>query len=98
MSLLCPDLYEQLFSSAQTRFHAAYMFLRYFFTINGNREQSESSSDVESILEEGSDTPISNSEKLLSEGKEIMVWDTAVACITLSIKVSPELCVPLSSS
>ncbi|KAF9011096.1 hypothetical protein BDQ17DRAFT_1345462 [Cyathus striatus] len=70
------NLCDQLTTSPETRFHAAWMFLRYFFIINsmdrfhGNNEQ----------------VSVTSCESRSDGGKRLAVWDVALACLALSIK------------
>ena len=64
------DLYDVLATSAETRFHAGYLFLRYFLFVGIPEEDSSS---------------------LRDEEIQAVIWDIAVACLVLSIKVSIRL-------
>ena len=71
------DLYDQLATSPQTRFHAAYLFVRYLTCILGcpnARGQPQSEDEVQS-----SD---------LYDGMTLIKWDIAVGCLALSVKAS----------
>jgi hypothetical protein len=63
------QLYDQLVTSPETRFHAAYLFVRYFACMLG--------SPCPSPLEF----------KEFHDGLAMVVWDVAVGCLALSVKV-----------
>ena len=63
------DLYDLLSTSSETRFHACYLFFRYFLFVS-------SPEDGVSVKD---------------EGIQAVVWDVAVACLALSVKVSVRL-------
>lgn len=103
------DLHDQLSTSPDTRFHAAYIFLRYFYLVgDGSQATSnrasiceDQSDDEDSSIDWGSEYPEMEMERKtqkgslrllqldlgLTEGREMVTWDTAVACLALSVKV-----------
>ena len=68
------DLYDLLSSSAETRFHAAYLFMRYHMQV---RSDSSSASSTNAATQPPED----------QEALEAVTWDVAVACLALSVKV-----------
>lgn len=88
------NLYEQLQTSCETRFHACWMFLRYFDltmapdTYLGLRSSSCSPSRSVSLNSQTSTCTE-------HEGRELLVWDIAVACLSLSVKLHRDFLDPL---
>ncbi|KAM6499958.1 hypothetical protein JOM56_005466, partial [Amanita muscaria] len=78
------DLYDELSSSPETRFHAASIFLRFFY-----RVMSEAS-NLEQVAFRNSASFIEE------EGKELIIWDVAVASLALSVKLHRDVLQPLS--
>ncbi|KAF9808129.1 hypothetical protein IEO21_07965 [Rhodonia placenta] len=76
-------LYEQLTTSDETRFHAAYIFTRYFLRLSSPASSPSIGVNRELVLED--------------EGKEAVTWDTAVACMALSVKFHRDVFMPLYS-
>ncbi|KAI0926491.1 hypothetical protein AcV7_005415 [Taiwanofungus camphoratus] len=74
-------LHEQLDTSEETRFHAAYMFIRYFVRIGSSTPSSPSA---------GIKTSSS-----FRQGEEAVNWDTAVGCLALSVKFHRDVLFPL---
>lgn len=68
------DLYDLLSTSPETRFHAVYLFLRYLLLVR--------SSDL-SLDDADTDSTSAEDEEAL----ETVMWDMAVACLALSVKV-----------
>ena len=84
------DLYDQLVSSPQTRFHAAHLFARYLNYVLG-------CPGTQSRFESGDAAQASD----LYNGMTLVKWDVAVGCLALSIKVSFFLTtqvIPISST
>lgn len=88
------NLYEQLQTSCETRFHACWMFLRYFYltmtpdTNLGLRFSSCSPSRSASLNSQTSTCTE-------HEGRDLLVWDIAVACLSLSVKLHRDFLDPL---
>ncbi|KAJ7084835.1 hypothetical protein B0H15DRAFT_847779 [Mycena belliarum] len=89
------DLLDQLRTSPETRFHAAYLFLRYFFLLMTN--------DVERKRIQGmqnSDTAAKNElpwdPAFPPEGWNLVVWDLCLACLAISVKAHRDVLEPLS--
>ena len=74
------DLYDLLSSSAETRFHAAYLFMRYHMQVRSGSSASSANAATQPPEEQ--------------EALEAVTWDVAVACLALSVKVRTFL--PLS--
>lgn len=62
------DLYDVLATCPEMRFHAGYLFLRYFSLLNSPAMSLDD-----------------------AEAAEAVMWDIAVACLALSIKVRPHI-------
>ncbi|KAJ6630280.1 hypothetical protein B0H10DRAFT_2207962 [Mycena sp. CBHHK59/15] len=78
-----PDLLDQLLTSPETRFHAAYMFTRYFYRVIGDHEQRGVNG-----LQKQEGHPV--------DGWDLVVWDIVIACLALSVKVHRDVLEPLS--
>ena len=82
-----PDLMDQLKNSPETRFHAAWLFLRFFYLtmspdrITGERNNSRNVSRQSSLNS-------TTSASTYQEGRDLIIWDIAVACLALSVKVT----------
>ncbi|KAL6306976.1 hypothetical protein BKA93DRAFT_771786 [Sparassis latifolia] len=76
----CLHLRDQLTTSEETRFHAAYLFMRYFLRV-GSGPESPKARGMDMIL--------------LREGREAVTWDVAVACIALCVKFHRDALLPL---
>jgi hypothetical protein len=88
------NLLDQLSTSPETRFHAAYMFLRYFNIISGGSLHYDCETKVTGQPEchgrATADNKCGNNEARLSEvvsAQEQVTWDVGVACLALSVKV-----------
>ena len=75
------ELYDQLTTSPETRFHAAYMLVRYFYLTMGESERGRGGGAVES--DDGDRLGFGQ-----EEGWDLVTWDVAVGCLALSVKVS----------
>lgn len=78
------DLRDQLLTSPETRFHAAYLFMRFFHLLFGIRSRKK---DHSGHSQELGDTASSELFSLVAEGSALVTWDVAVACLALSVKV-----------
>ena len=76
------QLHAQLQDSHETRWHAAQLFTRYFYRLGSARSQTASPTIAlcKSSLTEDA--------LLAHEGREVVTWDCAVACVALSVKAS----------
>ncbi|KAF8884692.1 hypothetical protein BD779DRAFT_770278 [Infundibulicybe gibba] len=83
-----PDLLDQLATSPETRFHAAYMFLRYFFLVMGDSPQSPISRRhaITGTLAESGEA---------DDVWELVIWDIAIGCMSLSVKFHRDCLEPL---
>lgn len=82
------DLLDQLQTSYETRFHACWMFLRYFYLIMSPR-----ASRFPELVSSQSDTDFPS--KLEREGLELVTLDISVACLSLSVKFHRDFLDPL---
>lgn len=78
------NLEDQLAHSPNTRFHAVWMLLRYFYLCrkmdDGKRSENprlSRTSSVDSVRSTAADT----------QGLNLVLWDVTVACLSLSVKV-----------
>ena len=81
------ELYDQLTTSPETRFHAVYMLVRYFYLTMGESERGRGGGAVEG---DGGDGMVGFGELGFGqeEGWDLITWDVAVGCLALSVKVS----------
>ncbi|KAF8824064.1 hypothetical protein HHX47_DHR9000217 [Lentinula edodes] len=87
------DLCEQLLNSPETRFHAAYLFMRFFHLIFEAAYESDSEENEhvgETALEE-----FARRFALDVDGSELVTWDVAVGCLALSVKIHRDFLPPL---
>ncbi|KAF5382838.1 hypothetical protein D9757_007331 [Collybiopsis confluens] len=83
------NLSDQLLNSPETRFHAAYIFWRFFHLVFGSQDGKDMArppTDFEKL---------SNSVLLELEGSEYVTWDLAVASLALSVKLHRDFLPPL---
>ncbi|KAJ3788106.1 hypothetical protein GGU10DRAFT_347011 [Lentinula aff. detonsa] len=88
------DLTEQLLSSPETRFHAAYLFRRFFHLVFGAAQES----DVKEKESNHSETVLETFSRKFTwdlEGSELVTWDVAVGCLALSVKMHRDFLPPL---
>lgn len=83
-SYVSSNLFDQLISSPETRFHAAWMFLRYFFLTMS----PESAIWLDPANGSTSVIAIKKKRCLEDIGRMPIIWDIAVGCLALSVKVS----------
>ncbi|KAI0342896.1 hypothetical protein BDW22DRAFT_1484438 [Trametopsis cervina] len=87
---LCINLRAQLLESADTRWHAAHMFTRYFLRVGVSTTSPTPISEESRVKrEEGG-----SSERVL-HGKEALTWDLAVAAVALAVKFHRDVLKPL---
>ncbi|KAG6893927.1 hypothetical protein C0992_008145, partial [Termitomyces sp. T32_za158] len=79
------NLVDQLSTSPETRFHAAYLFMRFFWIVGLSTEGSGTRSAEGGKARE---TWAFGSE-LDEEGRRLVTWDVGVTCLGISIKVRP---------
>ena len=79
------DLLDQLQTSYETRFHACWMFLRYFYLVMSPR-----TSRFPELVSSRSDPS-----ELEREGLELVTLDISVACLSLSVKFHRDFLDPL---
>ncbi|KAF8057490.1 hypothetical protein FPV67DRAFT_566023 [Lyophyllum atratum] len=84
------NLHDQLATSPVTRFHAAYLFLRFFHAVG----RSHRDRDAEEGEDEDAGKLVFRPE-LDEEGKVLVTWDIAVACLAISVKYHRDFLHPL---
>jgi hypothetical protein len=77
------DLMDQLKNSPETRFHAAWMFLRYFYLTMSPNPNTGNARNLSRQSSLNSNISASTNQ----EGRDLIIWDIAVACLALSVKV-----------
>jgi len=85
-----PDLFNELSSSPETRFHAVYVFLRFFYRVMSDESSIEqvTLSDGTRYLRRISEGSGSGRQASMDEeGRKLMIWDIAVGSLALSVKV-----------
>ncbi|KAF8621437.1 hypothetical protein AX15_007795 [Amanita polypyramis BW_CC] len=93
------DLYEELSGSPETRFHAVYVFLRFFYRVMSRESDIEQVmlSDGTTLLKRVGDVDHKKvSAGVDEEGRRLVVWDIAVGSLTLSVKFHRDFLEPLS--
>ena len=81
------DLMDQLKNSPETRFHAAWLFLRFFYlTMSPDRNRGPRNNARNLSRQSSLNSNISASTN--QEGRDLIIWDIAVACLALSVKVT----------
>ncbi|KAJ6500721.1 hypothetical protein C8R45DRAFT_79034 [Mycena sanguinolenta] len=92
-----PDLIDQLLYSPETRFHAAYMFIRYWYLMMGDRKTKLKLTSMReaAAAAEGNDLP--DDPSIPSEGWLLVVWDSCLACLAISVKLHRDGLAPLKS-
>ncbi|KIM43949.1 hypothetical protein M413DRAFT_25456 [Hebeloma cylindrosporum] len=84
------NLLDQLQNSPETRFHAVWMFLRFFYlTLSPALESYSTTKIADPIL-----SPIVRT-VLAKDGLDLYLWDIAVACLSLSVKFHRDFLEPL---
>ena len=81
------DLMDQLKNSPETRFHAAWLFLRFFYlTMSPDRNTGPRNNTR--YLSRQSSLNSNTSAVTNQEGRDLIIWDIAIACLALSVKVT----------
>ncbi|KAJ7765786.1 hypothetical protein B0H16DRAFT_1524400 [Mycena metata] len=89
-----PDLIDQLLYSPETRFHAAYMFVRYFYLLMGRDENRARIESMQaSALAAENEMPFDPT--IPPDGWALVVWDCCVACLAISVKLHRDVLQPL---
>ncbi|KAJ7778802.1 hypothetical protein DFH07DRAFT_540215, partial [Mycena maculata] len=83
-----PDFIDQLLTSPETRFHAAYMFARYFYLFMGEK--------IERSQREATAAEDKAGDEMARDGWPLVVWDVCLACLAISIKMHRDVLEPLS--
>ena len=79
------NLLDQLQTSHETRFHACWMFLRYFYLLMTSESSRFRAAGPDGLYRS----------KLEQEGRELVVLDISVACLSLSVKFHRDFLEPL---
>jgi hypothetical protein len=81
------DLMDQLKNSPETRFHAAWLFLRFFYLTMSPDRNTGQRNNAQNLSRQSS--LVSNSSASTNqEGRDLIIWDIAIACLALSVKVT----------
>ncbi|KAG5717617.1 hypothetical protein E4T56_gene5455 [Termitomyces sp. T112] len=93
------NLADQLLMSPETRFHAAYLFLRFFWLVGRSgvgdgAAEKESGRGSRNEREREMERWAFGSE-LDEEGRRLVTWDVGVACLGISIKYHRDFLHPL---
>ncbi|KAG5643939.1 hypothetical protein DXG03_009351 [Asterophora parasitica] len=93
------NLHEQLATSPHTRFHAAYIFWRFFRAVATPVSSPEFSPGVGSGAQDKRNERNGSSwvfgAELDREGRELVTWDIGVACLALCVKYHRDFLYPL---
>ncbi|KAJ7932675.1 hypothetical protein B0H13DRAFT_2307352 [Mycena leptocephala] len=90
-----PDLIDQLLCSPETRFHAAYMFIRYFYLVMGHGERREKIELLQHAAAAAHNSmPFDPATQ--PEGWNLVVWDCCLACLAISVKMHRDVLEPLN--
>ncbi|KAJ6606177.1 hypothetical protein DFH09DRAFT_1386790, partial [Mycena vulgaris] len=90
-----PDLLDQLLTSPETRFHAAYMFTRYFFIVMGDsKERKKIEAMQEALAAANKQLPWDQS--IPPDGWMLVAWDCCLACLAISVKFHRDVLQPLN--
>jgi hypothetical protein len=92
------DLYDQLATSPETRFHAVYLFIRYLLRVVAEEDVLELGRGPRAISKKRCPrTEADNDEDeveveevdphFLKDATRTVIWDIAVGCLALSVKV-----------
>ena len=80
------DLIDQLKNSPETRFHAAWLFLRFFYLTMSPDRYMGPRNNAGNISRQSS-LNSNSSASTDQEGRDLIIWDIAIACLALSVKV-----------
>ena len=80
------DLMDQLKNSPETRFHAAWLFLRFFY-LTMSTDCNTGPRDNARYISRQSSLNSNTSASTNQEGRDLVIWDIAIACLALSVKV-----------
>ncbi|KAF8625452.1 hypothetical protein AX17_006853 [Amanita inopinata Kibby_2008] len=93
------DLHDELSTSPETRFHAIYIFLRFFHCVmsgESHTEQVTLSDGTTRLREICEDNGRRNQVSLEEKGRKLMVWDIAIGSLALSVKFHRDFLNPFS--
>jgi hypothetical protein len=85
------NLLDQLQTSHETRFHACWMFLRFFFLTTSRTSHLDT--EIQTFRAGSFDSQSSTTTE--EQGHGLLVWDIAVACLSLSVKLHRDFLDPL---
>ncbi|KAJ7700823.1 hypothetical protein B0H17DRAFT_1195669 [Mycena rosella] len=89
------DLMDQLLTSPETRFHAAYMFARYFYLVMGDgKERKKIKAMQQSLALANNNLPWDPS--IPPDGWALVAWDCCLACLAISVKMHRDVLEPLN--
>ena len=81
------DLTDQLKNSPETRFHAAWLFLRFFYLTMSPDRNTGPWNNARNLSRQSS-LNSNTSASTNQEGRDLIIWDIAIACLALSVKVT----------
>ena len=81
------DLMDQLKNSPETRFHAAWLFLRFFYLTMSPERNSGPRNNALNLSRQSSLNSVTST-SINQEGRDLIIWDIAIACLALSVKVN----------
>ncbi|KAK7024032.1 hypothetical protein R3P38DRAFT_2956112 [Favolaschia claudopus] len=87
-----PDLYDQLLSSPETRFHAVYLFMRYWYLLMADAKEKER---IQLMQAAAAVTGDDGDDEVPSMGWKLVVWDCCLACLAISVKMHRDFLRPL---
>ncbi|KAF8191605.1 hypothetical protein K438DRAFT_897454 [Mycena galopus ATCC 62051] len=90
-----PDLIDQLLYSPETRFHAAYMFARYWYLLMGDRKHKDRLKSMQEAAAAAEDNDSPDDPTVPSEGWNLVIWDSCLACLAISVKLHRDVLEPL---
>ena len=80
------DLMDQLKNSPETRFHAAWLFLRFFYLTMSPERNSGPRNNVRNLSRQSSLNSVTGA-STNQKGRDIIIWDIAIACLVLGVKL-----------
>ncbi|KAF7298464.1 hypothetical protein MKEN_01371500 [Mycena kentingensis (nom. inval.)] len=92
---IVPDLVDQLSTSAETRFHAAYIFLRNFYILWDDDEMRQDLERMKNGMDARGDDVDSEDDDMEPQGWNLVVWDTVIAALAISTKYHRDTLWPL---
>ncbi|KAJ7494400.1 hypothetical protein B0H11DRAFT_2227817 [Mycena galericulata] len=89
-----PDLIDQLLTSPETRFHAAYMFVRYFYLVMGDSEERQKVERMQQAAA-AAQNEMPYDQSIPPDGWGLVAWDCCLACLAISVKIHRDVLEPL---